>query len=160
MGKSCCAVGCTNCYSKGCGLQLYHFPEDAGRRARWVAAVDRKNLEPNQYTWICSAHFIGGVKSNDPALLAYVPSLFSHVKSPVKSKAENDMERYDRTKACKKRSLEASLRHEAVEGLMVLSETDMPSSTAISSAIDEGSCTSHSTMTELSVEDIGRLQQS
>ena len=62
---------------RGCGLQFYRFPEDIGRRARWVTAVDRKNWEPNWYTWICSAHFVGGVKNNDPASSAYVPSLFS-----------------------------------------------------------------------------------
>ena len=26
MGKSCCAIGCTNRYSKGCGLSFYRFP--------------------------------------------------------------------------------------------------------------------------------------
>ena len=116
MGKSCCAVGCTNRYFKGCGLQFYRFPEDPARRTRWVAAVDRKNWVPNQYTWICSAHFISGVKRNDPASPAYVPSLFSYVKSPVKRKAETALERYERTKACKKKRLEACQRQEAVEG--------------------------------------------
>ena len=158
MGKSCCAVGCTNRYTKGGGLQFYRFPTDSDQRARWIAAVDRKNWEPNQYTWICSAHFVRGVKSNDPASPAYVPSLFSYVKSPVKRKAENDMQRYNRTKACKKRRLEASLREEAAEGLMILSDT--PNSAAMGTAIEETPCiyTSKSTMTEMSVGDIDKLQ--
>jgi len=40
MVKSCCAVGCTNRYTKGGGLQFHRFPTDSVRRARWIAAVD------------------------------------------------------------------------------------------------------------------------
>jgi len=140
----------------GGGLQFYRFPTDSDWRARWITAVDRKNWELNQYTWICSAHFVGGVKSNDPASPAYIPSLFSHGKSPFKRKAENDMQRYNRTKACKRKQLEASLREEVAEGLMILS--DKPSSAAMSTAVEEMSCTSKSTMTEMSVGDINKLQ--
>ena len=110
MGKSCCAVGCTNRYLKSCGLQFYRFPENQERRRRWIAAVNRKNWEPNQYTWICSSHFINGVKNNDPASPAYVPTIFRHVKSPVKRKTEDAFERYERTKACKKRRQDACQR--------------------------------------------------
>ena len=63
MGKSCCAIGCTNCYSKGCGLSFYRFPEEPAKRAQWIAAVSRKNWQPTEHAWICSAHFVGGAKS-------------------------------------------------------------------------------------------------
>ena len=156
MGKSCCAIGCVNRYTKGSGLQLYRFPTESSRSARWIAAVDRKNWELNQYTWICSAHFVGGVKSSDPASPAYVPSLFCHVKSPVKRKAENDMQRYNRTNACKKRRLETSLREEAAD--MILNKTDTSSGAVMATVVEEGSCTSKSMMTEMSVGDIDKLQ--
>ena len=32
-------------------------------RNKWISAVKRKDWEPNEYTWLCSAHFISGVKS-------------------------------------------------------------------------------------------------
>ena len=80
------------------------------------------------------------MKSNDPASPAYVPSLFSHVKSPVKRKAENDMQRYNRTKACKKRRLKASLKEEVAEGLIILS--DKPRNAAMGTAVEEMLCTS------------------
>jgi len=66
MVKSCCAVGCTNRLKKGSGIQFYRFPEDKVRRGQWVAAVGRKNWNPMQYSWICSAHFVSGSESNDP----------------------------------------------------------------------------------------------
>ena len=66
MGKSCCAVGCVNRYAKGSGIHFYRFPEKDERRARWIAVVGRKNWKPNEHSWICSAHFVSGAKSNDP----------------------------------------------------------------------------------------------
>ena len=86
MGKCCCAVGCSNRFSKGCGLHFYCFPADTGRKNSWVAAVNRKDWQPTEYTWICSTHFVGGKKSDDPASPAYVPTLFEHVKSPARGK--------------------------------------------------------------------------
>ena len=75
MGKSCCAVGCTKRYYKGCGVHFYRFPKDSRRRNLWIASVNRKDWEPTEHTWICSSHFVGGVKSDDPSSPAYVPTL-------------------------------------------------------------------------------------
>jgi len=47
MGKSCCAVGCTNRLKKGSGIQFYRFPEDKVRRGQLVAAVGCKNWKSN-----------------------------------------------------------------------------------------------------------------
>ena len=94
MGKSYCAVGCSNRYTKGCGLEFYRFSKDSKRRRQWIAAVNRKNWEPNE---ICSSHFVGGKKSNDLTSPAYSPSIFSHVKSPKKRKAEEDLRRFFQT---------------------------------------------------------------
>ena len=64
------------------------------------------------HAWICSAHFVGGAKSNDPLSPAYIPSIFIHVESPVKRKSERDMIRYERNKATRKRKFEEYLKEE------------------------------------------------
>ena len=111
MGKSCCALGCTNRYSKGCGLSFYRFPEEPARRVQWIA-VSCKNWQPTEHAWICSAHFVGGAKSNDPLSPAYIPSIFIHVETPVKRKSERDMIRYERNKATRKRKFKEYLKEE------------------------------------------------
>ena len=57
MGKACCAVGCSNRFIKGSGV---HFPQDEERKSQWIAAVGRKDWIPNEYSWICSVHFVSG----------------------------------------------------------------------------------------------------
>ena len=95
-------VGCTNRFSKGSGISFYRFPTEAERRERWIAAVNRKDWAPTNYTWICSQHFVSGCKSDDPLSPNYVPSVFSFVKSPVKRKAADDLKRYERRKSAVK----------------------------------------------------------
>lgn len=77
MGKSCCAAGCTNRYSKGSGVHFYRFPQDSERRTLWVAALGRKDWVPSEYSWLCSSHFASGTKSNNPRSPDYVPSIFA-----------------------------------------------------------------------------------
>ena len=123
MGKCCCAVGCSNRFFKGCGLQFYRFPTNPIRRNSWVAAVNRKDWQPTEYTWICSNHFVGGKKNDDPASPAYIPTLFEHTKSPAKRKAVCQLARYEH----KKRRLEARLeaeREEAATALLQLGTTE------------------------------------
>ena len=107
MGKCCCAVGCSNRFRKGCGLQFYRFPVDSDRRDRWIAAVSRRNWQPTEYTWLCSCHFVGGRKSDDPTSPAYIPTLFQHVKSPLMRKAERQLARYKLSTSSKKKRLQA-----------------------------------------------------
>ena len=61
---------------------------------------------PSELTWICSSHFVGGKKCNDPTSPAYTPSLFSHVRSPVKRKAADDLRRFCRLREAKRRRKE------------------------------------------------------
>ena len=122
MGKSCCAVGCANRYTKGSGIHFYRFPEKAERRARWIATVGRKNWAPNEHSWICSVHFVSGIKSNDPLSPDYVPSVFCYTKSSVKRKLASDMERYERKVEAKKRRVENCDRLAAASSLLALSE--------------------------------------
>lgn len=42
----------------------------------------KKFWQPTPYTWICSTHFVGGVKSDEPTSPAYTPSFFAHIKGP------------------------------------------------------------------------------
>ena len=104
MGKSCCAVAYTNRFSKGSSTHFYRFLGDSARRARWIAAVNRKDWTPNEHSWICSDHFICGEKSNDPLSPDYVLSIFKHLSSPFKRKRARDMERYERLSLTKKRN--------------------------------------------------------
>ena len=81
-GKSCCAVGCTNRYEKGTNQSFYRFPVDSvepNRRARWTAAVNRKN-------WIgVTAHTSSpDQKATILSSPSYVPTVFSYVESLVK----------------------------------------------------------------------------
>lgn len=122
MVKSCCAVGCTNRYSKSSSLPFYRFPTHPERRAMWVAAVNRKDWVPTEYSWICGAHFLNGSKSDDPVSPDYVPSVFSYINSPQKRKLESDMKRYDRTVSTKKRRVDISDRMSAAQALLDLSE--------------------------------------
>ena len=93
MGKICCADRCTNRCKKGSGIKFYGFPENERRILRWIVAVARKDWKPNKYSWLCSAHFVSGCKSNDPLSPDCVPSVFAHVKSPAKRRAVEVMER-------------------------------------------------------------------
>ena len=96
MGKSCCAVGCTNRFSKGLSAHFNRFPDDPSRRARWIATVNRMDWTPNEHSWIHSDHFISSEKSNDPLSPDYVLSIFKLLSSPCKRKRARDMERYER----------------------------------------------------------------
>ena len=62
------------------GIQFYRFPADPNKRHKWTSAVNRDNWTPNEYTWICSEHFVSGVKSANPLAPNYIPTIFKHVK--------------------------------------------------------------------------------
>jgi hypothetical protein len=94
MVKSCCAVGCTNRHQKGNKLSFYRFPVDSERRARWIAAIRRQNWQPTKHSFLCSAHFITGKKSQDPLSPDYVPSIFTFVNSPEKNQKAIQLRRY------------------------------------------------------------------
>lgn len=82
--NNCCVVGCSNTYKNSPGTRFYPFPGrpyEYERRERWIAAVRRKREDgspwvPTKNSRICSKHFAGGVKSNDPRNPAYIPTIF------------------------------------------------------------------------------------
>ena len=83
MGKNdfCCAHGCSNNRKRNPKLQFYRIPGDLSRRKAWLKRIRRKNFTPTENTRICSEHFVGGAKSDDPEAEGYVPSIFSHSHS-------------------------------------------------------------------------------
>ena len=98
MVKSCCAVGCTNRLTKGSTLSFYRFPSDSERCSLWIAAIEREGWEPNEYSYVCSAHFVSGKKSNDHLSPDYIPSIFKHMSSPLKKKKKSELEAFKRRK--------------------------------------------------------------
>ena len=100
------------------------FPTDPTRGVSGFAAVNRKDWAPTEYSWIYGAHFISGHKSNDPVSPDYVPSVFSHVKSPKRRKLVKDMDRYERVAATRKIRLETNERMSAAQSLLELSEDE------------------------------------
>ena len=102
MGKSCCAVGCSARYKKGTGVKFYRFPKDPERKRQWVAAIKRKNWEPNEHSWLCSNHFVGGVKSNEANSPAFNPTIFAHTTS-LSGKSEEKLRRFARLKQASRR---------------------------------------------------------
>ena len=68
-----------------------------------ISAVKRKDWEPNEHTWLCSAHFVSGKKSNDPLSPDYIPSVFSFTNSPQKRKLQQQVDGYERRRNVQKR---------------------------------------------------------
>lgn len=51
---------------------------------------------PKSHNRICSTHFIGNKKSNDPQSPSYVPSIFPEVYKKTKCNHKQQLERYNR----------------------------------------------------------------
>ena len=60
MPQMCCAIGCSNEKVKGSEKGFFRIPTEPDRRWQWIAAINRKNWTPTEYTRICSDHFITG----------------------------------------------------------------------------------------------------
>ena len=74
--------------------------------------------------YVASVHFVSGEKSNNLLSPDYVPSLFEHMKSPLKRKRVHDMNRFHRTLEVKKRKLDEREKIDAAESLLQLSEPE------------------------------------
>ncbi|XP_069688224.1 uncharacterized protein [Periplaneta americana] len=81
----CCVFSCNNRYcNTEKNVKFYSFPSrphEMDLKRRWIIAVNRKEADgtlwtPSKSSRICSEHFIGGCKSQNPASPAYVPSIF------------------------------------------------------------------------------------
>ena len=58
----------------------------------------------SEYSWVCSEHFVTGVKSNDPLAPHYIPTAFKHICSPVKCNLENRAADFNRRQETENRN--------------------------------------------------------
>ena len=70
--------------------------------------MKRVNWIPNDNTWICSIHFVTGVRSNNPLAPNYIPTIFPYTDSPVKRKLQSDAVRFGQRQAVNRRRVEAA----------------------------------------------------
>lgn len=80
MPVSCCAINCTNRFSKDSGIGFYVFPADSERRKRWIHAISRDKWEPKSHDRVCGDHFVKGRPSKDANDIDYIPTIFKDRK--------------------------------------------------------------------------------
>ena len=85
MPVSCCAVNCTNRFSKGSGVGFFQFPVDPRKKELWIRAISRvdasgRKWEPSVHDRICGVHFVSGRPSKDESAIDYVPTIFRDAK--------------------------------------------------------------------------------
>ena len=95
-----------NKYKKGKGVQFYRFPTDPERKSKWVSAMNCKDWEPTEYSWICSEHFVSGSKSNDFLAPNYVPTIFKHIDSSSKHRVQSRMVSFNSRQSMKRRRID------------------------------------------------------
>jgi len=81
MPATCVVVGCHNRHSKDNNFSFYCFPTDSEKQCRWISFdswqnADEMPLEPGEWDWLCSEHFISGKKSDLPCGSDCVPSIY------------------------------------------------------------------------------------
>ncbi|XP_066596614.1 uncharacterized protein [Prorops nasuta] len=110
--RVCCVVGCTSRDSRNPDVKFYSFPGrpwETEHRKKWVISVRRLDVkgklwQPNKNSKICSLHFEGGKRSEDPRQTAYYPTIFPDVYGKLK---KVDLQRTQRLEA-RNRKLESS----------------------------------------------------
>ena len=73
MPVSCCAIDCTNRFSKDSYVTFHRFPEDARMRELWIKAVSTHHR-------LCNEHFVSGRPSKDSEDVDYVSTIFKDAK--------------------------------------------------------------------------------
>ncbi|XP_071575643.1 uncharacterized protein [Temnothorax nylanderi] len=80
----CCVVGCKNTRKNTKNVRFYSFPNrpwEIERKKKWITVVrrltkDGKPWMPTKNSTICSTHFVGGAKSDNPGNEAFCPTIF------------------------------------------------------------------------------------
>ena len=85
MPVSCCAVNCTNRFSKGSGVGFFQFPVDPRKKELWIRAISQveasgRKWEPSVHNRICGVHFVSGRPSKDESTIDYMPTIFRDAK--------------------------------------------------------------------------------
>ena len=86
MVISYCAIGYKSQKNKNSSPSFHRFPQEQNCRNKWIAALGRIKSQPNEYSYICSAHFVGGKKSDDVSSPPYNPVLFESTPEKVRKK--------------------------------------------------------------------------
>lgn len=78
-----------------------NYPHKVRRREEWLKAVRLKNSDgspwvPGMQSRICSQHFVGNAKSDDPRSPSYIPSIFPDIYKKRERNTEADLARYQR----------------------------------------------------------------
>ncbi|XP_033220315.1 uncharacterized protein LOC117174956 [Belonocnema kinseyi] len=98
---NCCVVNCFNTFKNtGPGVHFYSFPTAKHmleKRDRWISLINRKNpdgslWQPKSHSRLCSDHFVGNIRSENPFGPNYYPTIFPDVckKPMVNTKAALD----------------------------------------------------------------------
>ena len=77
------------------------FPKDGRKLRAWKKAINRDNFVPNEYTCICSEHFVSGWHSDDPDDVNYAPTMFSYKLKTFDQERENRLARRSLQKVLK-----------------------------------------------------------
>ncbi len=115
----------------------------------------------SQYSFVCSAHFISGKKSNDHLSPDYVPSVFKHLDSPTRRRQASKMEAYERRKhANQARAKSVQADNEKLEAERERSE---PVCASVELQVESSALAlqphSIGTQTELSSEDVSYMEE-
>lgn len=88
MGKNdfCCAAYCSNRRNKRPQLQYYRIPKERKLRQKWLDLIRREGWTPNDYSRLCSEHFIKGKKSQDPDSPSYLPTVFRRTETAARKR--------------------------------------------------------------------------
>ncbi|KAJ4924009.1 hypothetical protein JOQ06_000251 [Pogonophryne albipinna] len=90
MPRSCCVPLCTTNKLKNPNLNFYILPNGSAeprRRTRWLQAIRQEDefghlWDPkSKHVYVCSQHFITGLKNEDIAHPDYTPLLYPHKKT-------------------------------------------------------------------------------
>ncbi|KAJ8677457.1 hypothetical protein QAD02_013244 [Eretmocerus hayati] len=106
MSKAmCCVVDYSNS-RRNSEYFFFKFPLSESKREQrrlWIAVVKRKNVDgspwmPKPHDCICSAHFFGNDKSDDPWSPSYLPTIFPLVHRTKKINSQAAARRFKRLK--------------------------------------------------------------
>ena len=117
---SCCAVNCTNRFSRDVGIGFYTIPAKVERREAWLRAISRAGWEAKSSDRLCGEHFVSGRPSRDPSNIDYVPTIFKDGKRRANCSMPDQDRRERSAKRAKVREEEED-RLTAAEGLLHMS---------------------------------------
>ena len=120
MPVSCCAVNCTNRFSRDVGIGFYTIPAKVERREAWLRAISRAGWEAKSSDRLCGEHFVSGRPSRDPSNIDYVPTIFKDGKRRANCSIP-DQDRSERSAKRAKVREEEEDRLTAAEGLLHMS---------------------------------------